>query len=242
MGGNAGHAEPPDIRWHALESRDRLGRPYYRWVPVPGSVFGTQTVIAERSVGRVDVRCGCGRVRTMDTRSLRRDVEACRSCSAAASAEKVGSDIIADDRLRSLWLHRRTGAISRCYTPTHKAWANYGGRGIAVYEPWRRDPLAWLAHAVTLPRWDVLGLDLDRIDNDGDYAPGNLRLVSRGANTNNRSSTAFIELGGERMPVTEFWRQYCPGWRSYNALAHHIRRGRSGDEIAEIYRRTRGCL
>jgi hypothetical protein len=85
-------------------------------------------------------------------------------------------------------------------------------------------------------------LDLDRINNDGDYAPGNLRLVSRGANANNRSSTAFVEVGGERMPVTDFWRQYCPGWRSYNALAHHIRRGRSGDEIAEIYRRTRGGL
>jgi len=81
---------------------------------------------------------------------------------------------------------------------------------------------------------------MDRINNDGHYEPGNIRLVSRSENANNRRVTTFIVVGGDRLSMSDFRRRHCPGWASPNAVAHHLRRGRSGDEISQIYRQTIG--
>ena len=61
------------------------------------------------------------------------------------------------------------GMIERCTNPRHKAWHNYGGRGITVCEAWR---VFDGFHADMGPSWQ-LGLTIDRLDNDGDYEPGN---------------------------------------------------------------------
>ena len=108
-----------------------------------------------------------------------------------------------------------------------------------MYEPWRVDRREFFIYAKTMPGWDEHGLDLDRIDNDRDYEPGNLRIVDRKVNSRNRRKTAFIEYQGKRLPLMEFWETYCPEWRSYNTFIHHLQKGRGGDEIAEIYRAGR---
>jgi hypothetical protein len=175
-------------------------------------------------------------------RGLRRGVVKCRYCGHdnVRSRQTIGGDIIADKSIRAMWLHRRTGAISRCTDPSHKAWPNYGGRGIAIYPPWVDDRLEWLRYAITLHGWNNRKLDLDRIDNDKGYAPGNLRLVSRSENSRNRRTTSFLWVEGQRVCISDFRARYCPEWRSYNALTHHIKQGRTGDEIAAYYRATRG--
>lgn len=238
MGGNASNATPPDNRWSAVEKRDRLGRPYYQWMPRLGARFGALVVLTG-DCKWATLRCDCGLSNHMETRALRRGRERCAACSQRATAEAQKIGVIENDGIRQLWLHRRSGAISRCYDPKHKAYPNYGGRGISVYAPWVADKLEWLRYAITLPGWDNPKLDIDRVDNEGDYAPGNIRLVSRSENANNRRSTRFLCVEGRDVATTEFWRQYCPGWRSYNALAHHIKQGRTGDEIAAYYQATR---
>ena len=83
--------------------------------------------------------------------------------------------------------------MARCYKPGSKDYKNYGARGIEVYRPWH-DVRNFVAdiEAEIGPRpegtydsgWSRY--TLDRIDNDGDYRPGNMRWATRLQQVHNR--------------------------------------------------------
>jgi hypothetical protein len=64
--------------------------------------------------------------------------------------------------------------INRCEDPRSRSYPNYGQRGISVADEWH-DPAIFINYLVTVlgPRPD--GFSMDRIDNDGNYEPGNIR-------------------------------------------------------------------
>ena len=216
--------------------------------PRVGAVFGLLTVIrAESGRGaRAVCRCSCGAEVIRDTRDLYRGkATRCRACGyisggAARAARNGYGGIIPDRALLSAWGHRYTGMVSRCFDPNHKAYPSYGGRGISVFIGWLDDRKDFFRFAVTLHGWDQPGLDFDRIDNDGHYCPGNVRLVERKVNARNRRSNSFLEYGGERLTVSEFWERFCPDWHSINSLFHHLKQGRTPEQIVEIYRNGSG--
>jgi len=49
----------------------------------------------------------------------------------------------------------------------------------------------------------VKGMQIDRIDNDGDYCPNNCRVVTPSVNANNKSSNRTLTVGGERMTISQ---------------------------------------
>lgn len=74
----------------------------------------------------------------------------------------------------------------RCLNPKHHAYYLYGGRGIKIYSPWIHDFSKfndWLNTALGEP---PDGHTLDRIDNDGNYEPGNLRWADSKTQNANR--------------------------------------------------------
>ena len=83
------------------------------------------------------------------------------------------------------WIKSRWDAIRyRCYDPTSKYYARYGGRGIKLSDEFL-DPRVFVSYVKELPdaRPDM---QIDRIDNSKGYERGNLRWVSARENCNNR--------------------------------------------------------
>jgi hypothetical protein len=115
------------------------------------------------------------------------------------------------------------GMIGRTTRPGDASYAIYGGRGISVCERWR-DPRLFIADILRDlgPRPD--GCTLDRVDNDGDYKPGNVRWATAAEQRGNQRPTPpsvsvkVAELWKSREYRTEVCEQ-CGGEYRTRALA-----------------------
>lgn len=86
-------------------------------------------------------------------------------------------------KLQNLW--RRIHCS--CFSEGTGTWEKYGKRGISFYQPWADDYIAFREGVISecgFPLQDALSLD--RIDNDGDYAPGNIRWANAQEQARNR--------------------------------------------------------
>lgn len=125
----------------------------------------------------VVTQCKCGAInKTQRLRSLTSGVSlGCRSC-----AKKKNTPL----DLR----YRLGGARQRCQDPNYQAFHNYGARGIEFRFANVEAAAQWVVENLGLPT-NYRELDLDRIDNDGHYEPGNLRWATRSQNLRNRRSS-----------------------------------------------------
>ena len=88
--------------------------------------------------------------------------------------------------------------LRRCSKPTRLDWPRYGGRGITVCERWRRFE-NFLADMGACPD----GLSLDRIDNEGNYEPGNCRWATFEQQMGNRRSNGGELHGSAKLTVPD---------------------------------------
>lgn len=86
------------------------------------------------------------------------------------------------------YLHRIYAAIKyRCNNPKTHNYKNYGGRGIQNKFNSLDDFRNYVKNDLGYDTYDkIKGLEIDRIDNDGNYEKGNIRFVTCKENNNNR--------------------------------------------------------
>lgn len=109
------------------------------------------------------------------------------------------------------------GAMSRCNNPNNPHYKDYGGRGIKVCKRWHKfenflsdEYEAYDAHRqlVGNHRKD---LSIDRINNNRNYEPGNIRYVSQKVQCNNKrpGNDKFFTYEGQTKNISQ-WAEILP--------------------------------
>lgn len=93
------------------------------------------------------------------------------------------------------------GMRSRCSYPTTNSYKNYGGRGITICDEWLDDPVSFYLWSIA-NGWRE-GLQIDRINNDGNYEPSNCRWITRKEQASNKRTTRWVEISGVKMLLAE---------------------------------------
>lgn len=76
--------------------------------------------------------------------------------------------------------------LSRCFNPNMTEYKHWGGRGITVCDEWRNDFKAFYDYVSKLQHFGEKGYSLDRINNDGNYEPNNVRWATAKEQSNNQ--------------------------------------------------------
>ena len=175
----------------------RNGRPVATWVCACacGATVGTKR---SDLVSGDTKSCGC----------LKRDLT-------SALRRKHGATIGGRTPEYRTWKAMR----QRCESPRYADFANYGGRGIAVCARWRESFAAFLAD---MGRKPSPAHTIERINNDGNYEPGNCRWATQREQSRNTRRNHILEFNGVRMPLVEWSERQGI---SFGALLARVRRG-----------------
>lgn len=131
-------------------------------------------------------------------------------------------------RLPIYWRWRTM--VNRCHTPSHRDYARYGAKGIAVCDRWRwGDGVksgfeCWMHDLGPLP-FDAA--TIERLDNKKGYTPDNCVWASSRQRANNRSSNRLVTARGQTMTVAQWARMVG---LSRQALRYRLEQGADPEE------------
>lgn len=195
-----------------------------------GAVFGRWTVVSESYSELVNGKrrifcqclCSCGKQGKVRTYCLKAGASLSCGClqheMLSAIAYRHGAH---NTPLYAVW----SSMLARCRSKSHRAYKNYGARGIGVCQEWAQSFDAFKRWAESSGY--AAGLALDRQDNNGNYESENCRWVTALVNNRNRRNSVYVEAFGQRKTIDE-WAASAPVTRS--AIARRIKMGWSSEK------------
>lgn len=119
--------------------------------------------------------------------------------------------------------------LRRCYNQQADSYERYGARGVRVCKRWRESFTAFFEWALS-HGWRV-GLQMERVQNNGPYSPDNCRFATRVENARNRRDNHLVSAFGEIKCLAE-WADDPRCLVSYNALKIRLNRRKWDPERA----------
>lgn len=153
---------------------------------VIGKKFGKYTVLAfDRYVSNgciiLKCSCECGNIKTVRKTALTSGrTTQCIKCAANQRNKQRAKHNMVNTTTYNVW----RSMTKRCRDPKSNSYNRYGGRGIKVCDRW----LIFKNFLEDMGERPV-GLQIDRINNNGNYEPGNCRWVTPKENSNNRETS-----------------------------------------------------
>ena len=187
-----------------------------------GLLFGRLKVVSgeivrkkEKGKAHLLTECtGCGARSLKEYTSLTKGSAGCRACGNPRAAPK--------------WLVMRgIAAKQRCTNPNDKNYKRYGARGIEFRFQSPTHYAVWVQENLGLHK----EMQIDRIENDGHYEPGNLRYLTLKQNMNNqrgKQATRRMHKFRESYPDVKY---------ADSTLVHLIREGLTDEQIVERFKR-----
>lgn len=127
-------------------------------------------------------KCECGVIRDVIIKNLKSGVS--KNCGCVRNKKTSKRNFKHGLRFSKIWTVWR-GMKHRCYNKNARQYKDYGGRGIKVCDEWKDDFMAFYNVMGDVPK----GKSIDRIDNDGNYEPSNVKWsTAKQQNRNRRSS------------------------------------------------------
>ena len=117
----------------------------------------------------------------------------------------------AGSRLYKIWRDMQT----RCLNPNFLQYKDYGGRGIRIDNKWLDKKTGFINFKMwALNNGYGADLEIDRIDNNGNYAPDNCRFTTCKVNAQNQRTTKL-----NLSKVAEIREKYLGGKYKYKQLS-----------------------
>lgn len=145
-------------------------------------------------------QCDCGQSSVIDGNSLKRGYT--KSCGCIQKEKLINRSTkhghrakTTTSRIYAIW----QAMIQRCTNPNTPSYKNYGSRGIEICKRWMEFE-NFLEDMGEPPS----GLQLDRIDNDGDYCKSNCRWATSKQNSRNKRNNRLITFNGKTRCVSQW--------------------------------------
>jgi hypothetical protein len=192
-------------------------------VSLVGQRFGKLKVIGDAPskafkcgsvAGRCRCLCDCGKEATVLIQALKSgNTKSCGCGIGESSRRRFTTHGKSKSAIYKIW----SSMIKRCENPKDESFYRYGGRGIKVCERWH-DFEAFAFDMGDRPP----GKSLDRISNDGNYEPSNVKWSTPKEQQRNMRSNHIITVNGITGCLTEM----CERFRlPYGVVQTRIFRG-----------------
>lgn len=151
-----------------------------------GSIFGFWAVIERGKPNHVLCRCRCGVEKWVHISNLTSGKTLSCGCDKHRKAsENLTKHGMFGTPTYSTW----SSMMTRCFNKNSKSFNNYGGRGVSVCDRWKKFE-HFLEDMGEKPN---KGISIERINNNGNYEPGNCVWATAKEQNRNRRNTKLSE-------------------------------------------------